>query len=186
MTGIETIEGQLTIQGARIALLVSRFNSFVVESLLSGAIDTLQRHGAQDSELQIVRVPGAFEMPIVAKRLAATQHYDAIIALGAVIRGGTPPFYGPLATKWTLVTDPELLKKSVYTDTDQDYATQIALKAYRRIIQEHYDKHGAYPETVEGLVVPEWGFSVSDPHMDQPWDYDPNTGTIRSKTHPEW
>ncbi|MGD8673174.1 MAG: 6,7-dimethyl-8-ribityllumazine synthase, partial [Thiogranum sp.] len=61
MTGIQTIEGQLTIRGARIALLVSRFNSFVVESLLSGAIDTLKRHGAQDSELEIVRVPGAYE-----------------------------------------------------------------------------------------------------------------------------
>jgi len=92
MTGIQTIEGQLTIRGARIALLVSRFNSFVVESLLSGAIDTLMRHGAEDRDLHIVRVPGAYEMPIAAKRLAAAQRYEAIIALGAVIRGGTPHF----------------------------------------------------------------------------------------------
>ncbi|MGW8309480.1 MAG: 6,7-dimethyl-8-ribityllumazine synthase [Thiogranum sp.] len=92
MNGIQTLEGQLSISGARIALLVSRFNSFVVESLLSGAIDTLKRHGAQDSELEIVRVPGAYEMPIAAKRLAATQRYEAILALGAVIRGGTPHF----------------------------------------------------------------------------------------------
>jgi 6,7-dimethyl-8-ribityllumazine synthase len=92
MNGIQEIEGQLTIRGARIALLVSRFNSFVVESLLSGAVDTLIRHGAEARELQIVRVPGAYEMPIAAKRLAASQRYDAIIALGAVIRGGTPHF----------------------------------------------------------------------------------------------
>ena len=92
MNGIQEIEGQLTIRGARIALLVSRFNSFIVESLLSGAVDTLKRHGAEARELQIVRVPGAYEMPIAAKRLAVSQRYDAIIALGAVIRGGTPHF----------------------------------------------------------------------------------------------
>jgi 6,7-dimethyl-8-ribityllumazine synthase len=92
MSGIQVIEGQLTIRNARIALLVSRFNSFIVESLLSGAIDALKRHGAEDRDLQIVRVPGAFEMPLAAKRLAASQRYEAIIALGAVIRGGTPHF----------------------------------------------------------------------------------------------
>jgi 6,7-dimethyl-8-ribityllumazine synthase len=92
MSGIQEIEGQLTIRGVRIALLVSRFNSFIVESLLSGAVDTLKRHGAEERELQIIRVPGAYEMPIAAKRLAASQSYDAIIALGAVIRGGTPHF----------------------------------------------------------------------------------------------
>ncbi len=92
MNGIEEIEGQLTIRGARVALLVARFNSFVVESLLSGAIDTFRRHGAENSDLQIIRVPGAFEMPLAAQRLAATKRYDAIVALGAVIRGGTPHF----------------------------------------------------------------------------------------------
>jgi 6,7-dimethyl-8-ribityllumazine synthase len=92
MSGIQEIEGQLTVRGARIALLVSRFNSFIVESLVSGAVDTLKRHGAEERELQIIRVPGAYEMPIAAKRLAASQRYDAIIALGAVIRGGTPHF----------------------------------------------------------------------------------------------
>jgi 6,7-dimethyl-8-ribityllumazine synthase len=92
MSGIQEIEGNLNIRSARIALLVSRFNSFIVESLLNGAVDTLKRHGAEDHDLQIVRVPGAFEMPLAAKRLAASQRYDAIIALGAVIRGGTPHF----------------------------------------------------------------------------------------------
>jgi 6,7-dimethyl-8-ribityllumazine synthase len=92
MNGIQVIEGQLTVRGSRVALLVSRFNSFIVESLLGGAVDCLKRHGAEENELQIVRVPGAFEMPLAAKRLAASKRYDAIIALGAVIRGGTPHF----------------------------------------------------------------------------------------------
>ena len=92
MSEVTTIEGDLVVRDARIALLVSRFNSFVVESLLEGALDTLKRHGADERDLQIIRVPGAYEMPIAAQRLAATKRYDAIIALGAVIRGGTPNF----------------------------------------------------------------------------------------------
>ncbi len=92
MSKMNEIEGQLQVRGARFALLVARFNSFVVESLLAGAVDCLKRHGAEAQDLEIVRVPGAFEMPLVAKRLAASKKYDAIIALGAVIRGGTPHF----------------------------------------------------------------------------------------------
>ena len=92
MNQIKTFEGDMLVRDARFALLVARFNSFVVESLLAGAVDTLKRHGADDKDLHIVRVPGAFEMPLVAQRLAATKKYDAIIALGAVIRGGTPHF----------------------------------------------------------------------------------------------
>ena len=92
MSQIKTIEGDMIVRGSRFALLVARFNSFVVESLLEAAIDTLKRHGAEDSHLQIIRVPGAFEMPLAAQRIAATKEYDAIIALGAVIRGGTPHF----------------------------------------------------------------------------------------------
>jgi 6,7-dimethyl-8-ribityllumazine synthase len=92
MTDITVKEGELLLRDARIALLVSRFNSFVVESLLAGAIDTLKRHGADERDLQIVRVPGAYEMPIAAQRLAASKRFEAIIALGAVIRGGTPHF----------------------------------------------------------------------------------------------
>ncbi len=89
---IKTIEGNLRVQNARFCLVVSRFNSFVVESLLAGAIDTLKRHGAEDADLTLVRVPGAFEMPVACERLAAKGGYDAIIAIGAVIRGGTPHF----------------------------------------------------------------------------------------------
>jgi 6,7-dimethyl-8-ribityllumazine synthase len=92
MSNIKTVEGDLVVRGARFALLVARFNSFVVESLLEGAIDSLKRHGANEKDLKIIRVPGAFEMPLAAQKLAATGDYDAIIALGAVIRGGTPHF----------------------------------------------------------------------------------------------
>ena len=90
---IQTIEGQLH-QGneGRYAILVGRFNSFVVEALLDGALDTLKRHGVEDAQVTIVRAPGAWELPVVAKKLAASGKYDAIIALGAVIRGGTPHF----------------------------------------------------------------------------------------------
>ncbi len=92
MSDISVKEGELVLRDARIALLVSRFNGFVVESLLQGAIDTLVRHGADQRDLEIVRVPGAWEMPIAAQRLAAGKRFEAIIALGAVIRGGTPHF----------------------------------------------------------------------------------------------
>jgi len=92
MNKIVTKEGELVIRDARIALLVSRFNGFIVDSLLSGALDTLKRHGADAHDLQIIKVPGAFEMPLAAQRLAASKRFDALIALGAVIRGGTPHF----------------------------------------------------------------------------------------------
>ncbi len=90
---IRTIEGQLH-QGneGRYAVLVGRFNSFVVEHLLEGALDTLKRHGVDDAQVTVVRAPGAWELPVVAKKLAASGKYDAIIALGAVIRGGTAHF----------------------------------------------------------------------------------------------
>jgi 6,7-dimethyl-8-ribityllumazine synthase len=89
---IKTIEGGLQVENAKFCLVVSRWNSFVVEHLLEGAIDTLKRHGAAESDLTVVRVPGAFEMPVILEKVAAQGRYDAIIALGAVIRGGTPHF----------------------------------------------------------------------------------------------
>lgn len=89
---IKTIEGAMTVSKARFCLVAARFNSFVVESLVDGAIDTLKRHGAGEDEITLVRVPGAFEMPVALERLATKGEYDAIIALGAVIRGGTPHF----------------------------------------------------------------------------------------------
>jgi 6,7-dimethyl-8-ribityllumazine synthase len=92
MSEIKTYEGSMVINNARFGIVVGRFNSFVVESLLEGALDTLRRHGAVDKNIEIVRVPGAFEIPLAAQRMAQAGKYDAIIALGAVIRGGTPHF----------------------------------------------------------------------------------------------
>ena len=82
----------MIVDNARFCLVAARFNSFVVESLVDGAIDTLRRHGAKDEDITLIRVPGAFEMPIALEKIAAKGGYDAIIALGAVIRGGTPHF----------------------------------------------------------------------------------------------
>lgn len=92
MSGIKTLEGDFTNCSGRYALVIGRFNAFVVESLVEGAIDTLRRHGIAESDITVVRVPGAYEMPLAVKRVAQTGDYDAIIALGAVIRGGTPHF----------------------------------------------------------------------------------------------
>jgi 6,7-dimethyl-8-ribityllumazine synthase len=89
---IKTIEGALTISNARFCLVVARWNSFVVDSLEAGAIDTLKRHGVAEADITIVRLPGAFEMPLVLEKIAQKGEYDAIVALGAVIRGGTPHF----------------------------------------------------------------------------------------------
>ncbi|SDI94174.1 MULTISPECIES: 6,7-dimethyl-8-ribityllumazine synthase [Ferrimonas] len=90
---MKVIEGNIEAKGAKVALVVGRFNSFVVESLVQGAIDTLKRLGqVNDDDITIVRAPGAFELPLVARKLAKGGEFDAIIALGAVIRGGTPHF----------------------------------------------------------------------------------------------
>ena len=88
----EIIEGKLDAKGFRFGLIVSRFNSFICDRLLEGALDTLTRHGADDQQLSVVRVPGAFEIPLMAKKMVESGKYDAVIALGAVIRGGTPHF----------------------------------------------------------------------------------------------
>lgn len=85
-------EGKLEAKGIKVGIIVSRFNSFIGERLLEGAMDTLLRHGASDKDIHLVRVPGAFEIPLIAKRMAATAKYDALICLGAVIRGATPHF----------------------------------------------------------------------------------------------
>ena len=92
MTDIKTIEGDFTGGKGNYTIVVGRWNSFVVEHLLEGAIDCLRRHGVSKSQITIVRAPGAFEIPLVCKKIAAKGEADAIIALGAVIRGGTPHF----------------------------------------------------------------------------------------------
>ena len=89
---VTTFEGSFDAQSIRFGVIVGRFNSFVVESLLSGVIDTIIRHGGDLQNIEVVRVPGAYEMPLAAARLATSERYDALIAVGAVIRGGTPHF----------------------------------------------------------------------------------------------
>ncbi len=92
MNNIKTIEGDFVGGQGWFALVVGRWNSFVVEHLLEGAVDALRRHGVAEDQITIVRAPGAFEIPLVCQKVAATGNYDAIVALGAVIRGGTPHF----------------------------------------------------------------------------------------------
>ena len=92
MSDIKKTEGDYVVRGARFAIVASRFNSFIVDHLVSGAVDALVRHGAAAQDISITYAPGAYELPLVAQRLAASKRYDAIIAVGAVIRGSTPHF----------------------------------------------------------------------------------------------
>lgn len=89
---MKTIEGDFSAVTAKFGIVVARFNGFVVEELLSGAVDALKRHGVNEANITIIRVPGAFEMPLATKKAAESGQYDALITLGAVIRGGTPHF----------------------------------------------------------------------------------------------
>ena len=86
------IQGEFKAHGIRIGIVVSRFNDFITRQLLAGALDALTRHGAEDENIQVVKVPGAFEIPYAAARMARMKSYDTIICLGAVIRGETPHF----------------------------------------------------------------------------------------------
>ena len=88
----QIFEGNISAEGYRFAIIASRFNDFISSKLVEGALDALNRHGAQDENIVLIKVPGAFEIPIAAKRLAESKKYDAIICLGAVIRGATPHF----------------------------------------------------------------------------------------------
>jgi 6,7-dimethyl-8-ribityllumazine synthase len=88
----KTIEGKKDAQGLKIGIVVSRYNHFITEKLLDGALDGFKSHGGDDDQVTIVRVPGAFEIPLIADKLAASGRYDALVCLGAVIRGDTPHF----------------------------------------------------------------------------------------------
>jgi len=92
MDNIRTLNGDLVARDLRFAIVAARFNDMIVDSLIRGAVDALLRHGAGEKQIEIVRVPGAFDLPFVARRVAASKRYDAIVALGAVIRGATPHF----------------------------------------------------------------------------------------------
>ncbi len=92
MDRIKTTQGDLVVRDARFAIVASRFNEYIVESLIKGALHALRQHGADDGDIEIVRVPGGYEMPVAIEKVAASRRFDGIIALGAVIRGGTPHF----------------------------------------------------------------------------------------------
>ena len=90
--GMKVIEGELQAEGLKFGIIVSRFNDFITSKLLDGALDALRRHGAGEKDIEVVRVPGSFEIPMVARKLAAKGTYHALICLGTVIRGATPHF----------------------------------------------------------------------------------------------
>jgi 6,7-dimethyl-8-ribityllumazine synthase len=92
MNKIKSTEGDVVIRGGRFAIVAARFNNFIVESLIKGSLHCLRQHGASDGDIEIIRVPGAFEMPLAIDKVASTRRFDGIIALGAVIRGDTPHF----------------------------------------------------------------------------------------------
>lgn len=92
MSNIKTFSGDFSAKGIRVGIVAGRFNDFIVDNLIAGAIDTLLRHGAVEKDIEIARVPGAVEIPLAVQCMGKTGKYDAIIALGAVIRGGTPHF----------------------------------------------------------------------------------------------
>ena len=92
MDNVKTTEGDLVVRDSRFTIVASRFNDFIVESLIKGAVDCLCRHGANETDIELVRVPGAYEMPLAVDKVASQRNCDAIVALGAVIRGATPHF----------------------------------------------------------------------------------------------
>ena len=92
MSDMKIIEGQLNAKGLKFTIIATRFNDFIVDRLVGGAVDYLQRHGCDSKNITVVRIPGAFEMPVVCKKIAEKKNCDGIIALGAVIRGSTPHF----------------------------------------------------------------------------------------------
>ncbi len=92
MENIRSISGDLLARDLRIAIVAARFNEAIVESLIRGAVDTLLRHGSSEKQIELIRVPGAFDLPLVVQRAAASGRYDAVVALGVVIRGATPHF----------------------------------------------------------------------------------------------
>lgn len=89
---VKTIQGKLDASGKKFGIVVSRFNEFITSKLVEGAVDSLVRHGAKDSEIEIAWVPGSFEIPVVTKKMAGSGRYNAVLCLGCVIRGGTPHF----------------------------------------------------------------------------------------------
>jgi len=92
MDNVRTLNGDLVARDLRFAIVAARFNDMIVDSLIRGAVDALLRHGAVEKQIDLIRVPGAYDLPFIVKRVAVSKRYDAIVALGAVIRGATPHF----------------------------------------------------------------------------------------------
>ncbi len=92
MTKVNTVKGKMVAKGKNFGIIVSRFNELISDKLLDGAVDTLLKHGVQESEITVVWTPGSFEIPMIAKKMAESEKYDALICLGAIIRGETPHF----------------------------------------------------------------------------------------------
>jgi 6,7-dimethyl-8-ribityllumazine synthase len=132
---MNTFEGKLIAQGLRFGIVLSRFNDFIGERLLDGALDTLRRHGASDANISVARVPGAFEIPLVVKTMALSGNYDAVITLGAIIRGATAHFdyvAGPLASSLAslaLETGVPVLFGVLTTDTIEQAVERAGSKA---------------------------------------------------------
>ena len=132
---MQMFEGGLSAAGLRFGVVLSRFNNLIGDRLLDGALDTLRRHGAADEDVSVARVPGAFEIPLVAKRMAQSGRYDAVITLGAVIRGATAHFdyvAGPLASSLAataLETGTPVLFGVLTTDTIEQAIERAGTKA---------------------------------------------------------
>jgi 6,7-dimethyl-8-ribityllumazine synthase len=132
---MKTFEGTMIAHGLRFGIVLSRFNEFIGERLLGGALDTLRRHGASDEDIAVARVPGAYEIPLAAKVMAQSGRYDAVITLGAVIRGATAHFdyvAGPLASglaSLALETGVPLLFGVLTTDTIEQAVERAGTKA---------------------------------------------------------
>jgi 6,7-dimethyl-8-ribityllumazine synthase len=92
MDQMQTVEGDMVVRDERFCIVAARFNEAIVENLIAGALDALKRHGANETHIGVIRVPGAYELPLAVQRVAKTRQYDGIVALGAVIRGATPHF----------------------------------------------------------------------------------------------
>ena len=132
---MKTLEGTLIASGLNIALVLSRFNSLIGDRLLEGAVDTLKRHGVSDDDITLARVPGAFEIPLAASALAKSGKYDAVICLGAVIRGATAHFdyvAGPMASglaSIAVLTGVPVLFGVLTTDTIEQALERAGTKA---------------------------------------------------------
>ena len=135
MNRIRTLEGHLNDTGGSYAIVVGRFNSFVTEPLVTGALDCLGRHGVKDEAITIARVPGSWEIPLVARRMARSGSYDAVICLGAIIRGDTPHFdyVAAEAAKGiaaaSLDTDVPVVFGVLTTDTTEQAVERAGVKA---------------------------------------------------------